>query len=126
MNGQVAPFRIRPELVDELRALSIEITKRSRYTTMDVTPEDFPAWCAALGVEAFHTHMSKAGHQWVTTHTVHVVDTAVESEMRMMSVQCGTPPAPWVKFPSGEGDRRYIFRSEMDLTPLVHNETESK
>jgi hypothetical protein len=126
MNGQVPPFRIRPAFLDELRALAHALTRRSRYTTMDVPAEDFPTWCAALGVDAFHTYTTKSGNSWVTTHTVHLVDTAVESEMRMLSVQCGTPPAPWVQFPNGEGDRRYIFRSEMDLNPLVHNETESK
>jgi hypothetical protein len=120
--NQVAPFVVSHELVAELAHLASVISGRSRYTTMSVPAEEFPAWCAALKVQSFYAHRLKNGNRWVSTNIVHTVDTTVSAEMRMLSVQCDTPPAPWVEFPNGEGDRRYMFKSTMDN----ENETESK
>jgi hypothetical protein len=120
VGNNVSPFVVDPVLLGQLHDLIGHLRDRSRYTTMTVPAAEFPTWCAALDVESFYTYRTKAGNAWVGTKTTHLVSTTTDSEYRMLSVACDTPPAPWVEFPRSEGDRRYMFKYELP------NETESQ
>jgi len=119
-------FTVDRELVSELIKFIAEAVARSTYTRVEVSAADFPAWCAALGVESFMAYRGKNSHTWVSTNhsytscsqpDVHVEDPnegkypGCVHEHHLVSVACDTPPAPWVEFPAGEGDRRYMFRA---------------
>jgi hypothetical protein len=121
MNSQLpAPFMINPDLVRELQAFVLELTNRSRSSTVTVPAADFPAWLVALGKDDFHAQRTKSGQTFVRSGYAWVGDPV---DGPMLSVTCDTPPAPWVSFPEAEGDRRYMFRYTMNLLP--DNETES-
>lgn len=120
----VAPFRVHHELVARLEALIQELAQRSRMTTLTVPAEEFPAWLVVLGKEDFHATVGKNGNQWIRSGYALLGEDPATAPM--MSVSCDTPPAPWVAFPSAEGDRRYMFRYELDRNPLIDNETESE
>lgn len=116
-------FVVDPGVVAEIRRDIAAIAKRSRYTVLHVLPEEFTAWCVALEREYFYTHTSKNGHRWCSSGIAHVIKTEVTDEYRMVSVSCDTPPADWVTFPAGEGDRRWRFRA---ATFPKNNTEESK
>ena len=125
MNSQLpAPFVVNPELVRDIQALLQNLATRSRYTTLTVSVDEFPAWLVALGRDDFHAYMSKNGHRFISSGMAHIVKTVRPDEMRIVSVSCDTPPAPWVSFPEAEGDRRYMFRYTTNVLP--DNETESE
>lgn len=105
-------FTVDQQHVTRIRELISTLMAISTYTRLEVSPEDFPVWCAAMEVESFMAYRAKHNHTWVSTQHLYLGD-------RLVSVGCDTPPAPWVEFPSGEGDRRYMFR-------VATNEVESK
>jgi hypothetical protein len=123
------PFAVDRGLVSELTEFIQNAVARATYVRFDVPAPDFPVWCAALGVESFTAYRGKNGHTWVSTQHSYVMCGQPEvhqngalrdgqypgcqHEYRLVSVGCDTPPAPWVQYPGGEGDRRYMFKFEV-------------
>lgn len=103
-------FTVDPDKVLQVKHLIGELIKHARWTQLNVSTDDFPVWCAALGVDSFLSFRRRSGHTWVSTGTTHQVTTDNESEFRMVSVNCDRAPAHWVTFPDGEGDRRWMFK----------------
>lgn len=107
---QAPPFEVDWSMVDRLRALIVQIVELAQYTRIEVPETLFPAWCAALSVDSFTSFTGKGRHQWVSTTSTRTVVVNGQNTVHMVSVGCDRPPAPWVEFPRGEGDRRWMFR----------------
>lgn len=122
MSQTPAPFTVDPDLVRELQHLVQVLVSHSNHTALTVPTSQFPAWLVALGRESFYAHTTKNGLRFIRAGYVVIGDDPANSPM--VSVNCDTPPAPWVSFPETEGDRRYVFR--YTTNPLSSNETESK
>lgn len=104
-------FEVDWALVDRLRALIVQVVELAQYTRLEVSETMFPAWCAALSVESFMSFTGKGRHQWVSTTSTRTVVVNGQNTTHVVSVGCDRPPAPWVEFPRGEGDRRWMFHA---------------
>jgi hypothetical protein len=74
------------------RAFAEELMNRAYTSTLWVMPEEFPVWCAALGVDHFYSYTGRNITSWCAMQATGDGDSA-------LSVLCEGGPAEWVEFP---------------------------
>lgn len=99
-------FTVRPEDVRAMRQFVTGAVELAWSLSFAVRAEDFPVWCAALGVHSFHAIRSRDGVTLVSTQQTMP---SIAHDLALVYVRCDRPPAGWVKFPEREGNCRYLF-----------------
>jgi hypothetical protein len=67
--------------LEGLREFITELSHRVRYTRIEVAPDQFPLWCAALGADHFYTWTSQSGGRWTYINMASVHESLLTVEV---------------------------------------------
>lgn len=96
--------------VEGLREFVEELSQRVNYLRCEIDAEDFPVWCAALGVDHFYTWVSKEGHRWTYVNII-----SVNTCMLTVEVHGGIHEDTGVTYPkAGAAGKRWQFTYEIE------------